>query len=265
MMITLLTDFGAGSEYVGALHAVLAAAAPGVERIDFAHDIPAGDIRQGALTLERLSRLAPEAVHLAVVDPKVGGARKAVAVRLAGGGALVGPDNGLLAPTAAALGAVDAVVLPPLADDAPATFHGRDLFAPVAARLASGAGLRDVGEPFDPADLLTAHLPEPHAEADEIMAMVVAIDRFGNLQLLARAAHLETAGFSVGDRIFAAVSDRRHPVTVCRTFADAPERGMLLYLDSHGLVSIAVNGGSAAERIGATCGEAVTLGRWPMT
>lgn len=260
-MITLLTDFGAGSEYVGAMHAVLAAGAPGVERVDLAHDIPAGDVRLGALTLARLAPLLPAAVHVAVVDPGVGGPRRAVAVALAGGGALVGPDNGLLAPAAGALGAAAAVTLD-APEGASATFHGRDLFAPAAARLAAGARLADLGAPLDPAQLLVPDLPEPLVAAGELAAPVVAVDRFGNLQLLARAGDLEQAGFTMGERIFAAVTDRRHPATVCRTFADAAPKGMLVHLDSHGMVAVAVNGGSAAQRTGATAGQTLRLGRW---
>ena len=267
-MITLLTDFGAGSEYVGALHLVLAASCPGRERIDLAHDIPPGDVRLGALTLARLAPLLPAAVHLAVVDPGVGGDRRAAAVALVGGGALVGPDNGLLGPAALALGAAEAVALHPPAPGTPATFHGRDLFAPAAARLAAGERLGDLGVPFDPAELLAPDLPDPRVAAGELTAPIVAIDRFGNLQLLAGRADLDAAGFTAGDRIHAAVShhgvagDRRHPATVCRAFTDAAHKGMLVHIDSHGMVAVAVNGGSAAQRMGATAGQAVTLGRW---
>lgn len=261
-MITLLTDFGAGSEYVGALHAVLAAARPGEDRIDLAHDIPPGDVRLGALTLARLAPLLPAAVHLAVVDPGVGGPRRAAAVRLAGGGALVGPDNGLLAPAAAALGAVEAVALHDPDPAIPATFHGRDLFAPAAARLAAGEPLADLGVPFDPGALLVPDLPAPRVEPGALTAPIVAVDRFGNLELLAGRPDLDAAGFTQGDRIFAAVTDRRHPVTVCRTFADAAPRGMLVHIDSHGMVAVAVNGGSAAQRMGATAGQDLSLGRW---
>ncbi len=261
-MITLLTDFGAGSEYVGALHALLAVSSPGTRRIDLAHDIPPGDIRLGALTLARLAPLAPTAIHLAVVDPGVGGPRRAAIVALADGGALVGPDNGLLSPAAAALGGVQGVALPPLPEEAPATFHGRDVFAPAAARLAAGARPSDLGTPFDVSELMAPDLPAPRVAPGELVAPVVAIDRFGNLQLLARGTDLEAAGFSLGERIFAAVTDRRHPATVCRTFGDAAERGMLVHIDSHGMVALAVNGGSAAQRVGATSGDALTLGRW---
>lgn len=261
-MITLLTDFGPGSEYVGALHAVLAAACPGAERVDLAHDIPPGDIRRGALTLARLAPLLPDAVHLAVVDPGVGGPRRAVVLGLASGGALVGPDNGLLAPAAAALGVAEAVALHPLPDGAAATFHGRDLFAPAAAALASGARPADLGVPFDPAGLLVPDLPAAAVRPGELAAPIVAVDAFGNLELLAGPADLDAAGFTMGDRISAAVTDRRHPATVCRVFADAAPKGMLVHIDSHGMVALAVNGGSAARRMGAVAGQTLTLGRW---
>jgi S-adenosylmethionine hydrolase len=199
-VVALLTDFGAGSEHVGALHAVVAAACPGADRIDLAHDLPAGDVRAGALSLARLAALLPGAVHVAVVDPGVGTDRRAAAVALAGGGALVGPDNGLLGPAAAALGAVAAVALVP-PPGAAATFHGRDLFAPAAARLAAGEPLAALGEPFDPATLVAPDLPPPRVEPGRLSAEVVGVDRYGNVQLLAGAEHLAAAGFGRGERI----------------------------------------------------------------
>ena len=262
-VVTFLTDFGAGSEYVGALHAVVAAGCPAADRIDLAHDIPAGDVAGGALVLARLAPRLPAAVHVAVVDPGVGTGRRALVVPLPGGGALVGPDNGLLAPAARALGAAPAVVLPPPPPGAPATFHGRDLFAPAAARLASGAPAASLGAPADPAALAEPDLPDPDVAPGALTARIVAIDAFGNVELLARARDLEAAGFTRGDRIYAAITDRRHPATVCRTFSDAARKGMLVHVDSHGMVALAVNGGSAAFRISAALGDRVTLGRWP--
>lgn len=262
-MISLLTDFGAGSEHVGALHAVLAVGAPGVERIDLAHDLAAGDIRGAALVLARLAPLLPGAVHLAVVDPGVGTHRRAAAVRLSDGGAVVGPDNGLLAPLADAIGASAAVQL-----DAPTegamTFHGRDLFAPAAARLARGVHLRELGRSFEPSTLVRPDLPDPEVGDGHLRAPAVGIDRFGNIQLLAGRQDLAAAGFTQGDRIWAAVTDRRHPATVARVFADAAHKGMLVHIDSHGMVALAVNGGDAAERVGIALGDEVTLGRWDL-
>lgn len=262
-MISLLTDFGAGSEHVGALHAVLAVGAPGVERVDLAHDLPAGDVRGAALVLARLAPLLPGAVHLAVVDPGVGTARRAAAVQLDDGGALIGPDNGLLAPAAHAIGAVAAVALTPPAEGA-ATFHGRDLFAPAAARIAGGVPVTDLGAAFDPATLARPELPPADVRDGHLRAPAVAIDRFGNVQLLAGQGDLAAAGFTRGDRIWAAVTDRRHPATVGRAFADVAQKGMLVHIDSHGMVAIAVNGGDAARRVGVAIGDEVTLGRWDL-
>jgi S-adenosylmethionine hydrolase len=224
--------------------------------------VPLGDVRLGALILARLAPLVPGAVHLAVVDPGVGTARRATAVALEGGGALVGPDNGLLGPAARALGPLGAVALPPPPDDAPATFHGRDLFAPAAARLAAGAAPQELGEPFDPGTLAEPDLPPPAVEPGRVEAEAVGADRFGNLQLLAGQEHLEAAGFERGDRIWAAVTERRHPATVARAFADVAPKALLVHVDSHGMVALAVNGGSAAQRLGAAPGDRVTLGRW---
>ncbi|HVG99743.1 MAG TPA: SAM-dependent chlorinase/fluorinase [Miltoncostaeaceae bacterium] len=261
-VVALLTDYGPGSEHVGALHAVIAAACPGADRIDLAHDLPAGDVRAGAVVLARLAPLVPGAVVLAVVDPAVGTGRRAVAAGLRDGGALVGPDNGLLGPAARALGVATCAVLPPPPADAPATFHGRDVLAPAAARLASGRSPADLGEPADPATIAQPDLPPAEAGPGALRATVAVVDRFGNVELLAGAADLERAGFARGDRIHAAVGERRHPVTVARAFADVPRRGMLVHVDSHGMVALAVNGGSAAARLGAAPGDLVSLGRW---
>lgn len=260
--VTFLTDFGPATEHVGALHLVVAARAPDARTIDLAHDIPPGDIRKGALTLARLVSLLPRAVHVAVVDPGVGGERRAVAVALLDGGALVGPDNGLLGPAALAHGIAGAVVLPPPFPGRPATFHGRDLFAPVAARLAAGEALRELGRPIDPATLLQPDLPEPEAGPGHLRALVIGTDHFGNVQLLAGTGELEATGVAMGERVWVTVDDRRHPATVARTFSDVGPRAMLVHLDSHGHVAVAVNGRDASRRIGAEAGDMLTLGRW---
>jgi S-adenosyl-L-methionine hydrolase (adenosine-forming) len=260
-VVALLTDYGPGSEHVGALHAVIAAGCPEADRVDLAHDLPAGDVRAGALVLRRLAPLVPGAVVLAVVDPGVGAGRRAVAVAVAGG-ALVGPDNGLLGPAARALGAEEAVALPPLPEGAPATFHGRDLLAPAAVRLAAGAPLRGLGEPVDPAGLAGPDLPSPEVGPGAMTALAVVVDRFGNVELLAGGDDLARAGFERGDRISVATGERRHPATVARAFADVAPKGMLVHVDSHGMVAVAVNGGSAAARLGAAAGDRVSLGRW---
>ena len=159
-MLTFLSDYGYDDEFAGACRAVVARLAPGVEVVDITHGIPPGDVRRGALALESAVAQAGEAVHLAVVDPGVGTERRAVAVECADGSRLVGPDNGLLALAASALGGVRALVdisnTPLRLEPVAPTFHGRDLFAPVAAHLAAGRPLEAAGPEADPGSLLRA-------------------------------------------------------------------------------------------------------------
>jgi len=261
-VVTLLTDFGPYSEHVGALHAVLVGADPRIVRVDLAHDIPRGDIRFAAVVLERLARRLPAAVHLAVVDPGVGTARRGLAVRLADGGALVGPDNGLLGPAATALGAVAAVVLPAHPGTA-ATFDGRDLFAPAAARLALGDALEDLGTGVDPAGIAALVVPEPEVAPGRVRAEVLGSDRFGNVQLAARAGALEQAGLRPGARVQIAGPAGRHAGTVGRTFGDVAPGSLVVYVDSHGQVALAERGGDAASRLGARAGDIITVAVTP--
>src|SRR3954452_15883389 len=158
--VTFLSDYGLTDDFVGVCHAVIARIAPEARVIDLTHGIPRHDVRTGALTLARALPYAPAGVHLAVVDPEVGTERRAVAIRCGDEGrVLVGPDNGLLMPAAAALGgaveAVDIARSPHRLEPVAATFHGRDVFAPVAGHLATGAELAGAGDPLGVDELAT--------------------------------------------------------------------------------------------------------------
>lgn len=253
--VTLLTDYGPHSEHAGALHAVLVARCPGVERVDLAHDVPPGDVRWGAILLARLAPLLPDAVHLAVVDPGVGTSRRGVAVRLAEGGALVGPDNGLLGAAADRLGATGAVTLDPArlgAADAPATFHGRDLFAPAAARLVLGEPLDALGDRIPVDEIARPDLPEPEVAPGGLITEVAGLDRFGNVALLAGPEHLDLARVAPGDRVAVICGGRELSAVVGRTFGDVPVGAGLVHADSHGHLAVAVNLGDAAAALGVT-------------
>src|SRR3954454_3176611 len=163
-VLTFLTDYGLLDEFVGICHGVIARVAPEVRVIDVTHGIPRHDVRAGALVLGGALPYTPPGVHLAVVDPDVGGRRRGVALRCAEEDRLlVGPDNGLLTLAAERFGGVvEAVEIgrsPHRLEPVSATFHGRDIFSPVAARLAAGDALAGAGDPMDPDDLQSLELP----------------------------------------------------------------------------------------------------------
>ena len=183
MVICFLTDFGLQDDFVGTCHGVIARIAPGARVIDVTHGIPATAVLQGALVLSSTLPYMPVGVHLAVVDPGVGGARRPLALKDAEGRLFVGPDNGLLLPAAERAGIVEARELanPAYAlESISRTFHGRDLFAPAAAHLANGVPLADLGPPVDPDALVRLDLPVPTFRDDRIEATMLYEDSFLN-------------------------------------------------------------------------------------
>jgi S-adenosylmethionine hydrolase len=259
--ITFLSDYGTADEFVGVVHAVIARLAPDARVIDLAHGIPRHGVVQGALTLARTLAFAPAGVHLAVVDPGVGGARRAVALRTAEEErVLVGPDNGLLVPAAERFGgiaqAVDVSASPWRLEPVSATFHGRDVFAPVAARLARGEPLTAAGAPLDAAALVPLSLRRPRAVGGGVVAVVAGVDTFGNVQLLAGREDLELVpGVSV--RVSAGENALR--AVVARTFADVAAGEAILYADSSHALAIAINKGDAAAALGVRAGDEVCV------
>ena len=202
-LITFLSDYGPWDEFVGVCHAVIARRCPRARVIDLGHGIARHDIRAGALALHAALRYCAPGVHLAVVDPGVGGARRAVAARVEEHGRiLVGPDNGLLAVAAGSFGgvveAVDIGDSPECLRPISATFHGRDVFAPVAAALADGASLENVGEPIAVGSLETLVLPRAHRHDGALIAHVLTTDVFGNVSLDATPELAAAAGLDLG-------------------------------------------------------------------
>jgi S-adenosylmethionine hydrolase len=254
MVITFLTDFGLEDDFVGTCHGVIARIAPDVRVIDITHGIRPGRVLQGALMLANTLAYMPEGVHLAVVDPGVGGQRRPLALRDASGRMYVGPDNGLLLPAVDRFGGVEAAH--ELANPAYAlehvsrTFHGRDLFSPAAAHLALGVPLDDIGPPIDVQELVRLDVPQPEELADGIRATVLAVDRFGNAALNLTRDDLERASIVSGMRVEVDAAGNRFFATAARTFADAREGDLILYEDSYHNVAIAVSRGSAAQLLG---------------
>lgn len=246
--ILFLTDFGYEDEFAGACRAVVARLEPAVRVVDLTHGIPPGDVRRGALALEAAAHRAGPAVYLAVVDPGVGTERRGVALR-AGESFLVGPDNGLLTLAAKRLGGVAEAVdvsATPLRLEPPArTFHGRDVFAPVAAHLAAGRPLASAGEPLDPGELVELELPTPELAQGEARAHVLYADRFGNLVLDVPAGEL-----AFGEALSVEAGGAAHGARFAPTFGAVGVGELVLYDDSSGRLALAVNQGSAAELLG---------------
>lgn len=253
--ITFLSDYGLEDEFVGICHGVIAKICPDASVIDLTHGIPRHDVRTGGIVLRDALEFLPRGVTLAVVDPDVGAERRAVALELADGQMLVGPDNGLLHPAAKQAGGVVAAVdiahsafrLEPVS----ATFHGRDIFAPVAARLASGLPLAEAGQPLDPSRLVALELPAARREADQLIAHVLYADRFGNLGLDAAHDDLDGSGLRLGYPVTLVLpSGRSHRFQFVRTFADVPPGELLLYEDAQRRLAVAVSHGDAAAELG---------------
>src|ERR687888_556666 len=185
--VTFLSDYGLQDEFVGTCHGVIKRIAPDVQIIDLTHGIPPQDVLHGALVLAKALEYVPPGIHLAVVDPGVGTARRPLALEDGEGRLYVGPDNGLLVPAAEAGGGIVAaheLVNPAYAlQPVSRTFHGRDLFAPAAAHVALGVPLEELGPPLDPEVLVRLGLPEPEFEAARVGARALYVDRFGNVQL----------------------------------------------------------------------------------
>jgi S-adenosyl-L-methionine hydrolase (adenosine-forming) len=261
--ITFLTDFGLQDDFVGTCHGVMKRIAPEVEIIDITHGIPPQGVLQGALTLANTLPFMPEGVHLAVVDPGVGGARRPLVLRDANGRVYVGPDNGLLIPAAEKLGGItEAYELanPDYAlESVSRTFHGRDLFAPAAAHLALGVPLSKLGPPVDPDALARLDIPQPDVGTTRIHSTVLSIDRFGNIGLNLDRAHLEEAGVVPGTRVELQTGPERYYAVAARTFADARPGDIILYEDAYRNISIAINGGNAAEMFGIREGQDIRI------
>jgi S-adenosyl-L-methionine hydrolase (adenosine-forming) len=254
-VITFVSDYGLRDDFVGVCHAVIAGICPNARVIDLSHGVPRHDVRAGALMLRGALPYLPVGVHLAIVDPGVGTGRRAVALRAVDGRVFVGPDNGLLSLAVALSGgpaeAVDIGRSPFALQPVSATFHGRDIFAPVAARIAAGATLADAGEVFDARGMVALELPRPELVDGVLVAHAVYVDGFGNVQLDVEGAGIERLGLALGQAVeVAGRGVAGIPARYVRAFGDAGAGDVLLYKDSYGRLALAVNQGSAAERLG---------------
>lgn len=239
--------------------------APDVEVIDITHGIGPQQVLQGALVLANTLPYMPIGVHLAVVDPGVGGERKPVALRGGDGRLYVGPDNGLLAVAAESLGGIEEAVeiqnTEYLLEPISRTFHGRDIFSPAAAHLARGLSLEELGPAVDPAALERIDIPEPEVGSSRVRLTVLYVDRFGNVQLNATQDDLEQAGIRPGTRVEVESGFEAYFAIAASTFADVRPGDIVLYEDAYRNVALAINGGSAADMLLARPGRELRIKR----
>jgi S-adenosylmethionine hydrolase len=262
-VLTLITDFGYADGYLGAMKGVVLGICPDAELVDIAHGIPPGEVRPAAYALATAApHFPPGTVHLIVVDPGVGSQRRPIAVQTERA-LYVAPDNGVLSlalrqdpPRLAVHLNRSAYHLTPVS----ATFHGRDVFAPVAAHLAAGIALDAVGEPLAPSDLTFLPAAQPARSPDgSWLAEIVHIDHFGNLitNLPWADSKIHPPGLAI--RLGGAL------VPMVRTYADVEPGEMVAYVGSSGHIEIAVREGDAARRLGANVGTPVEVSALPPT
>ncbi len=260
--VCFLSDFGLADDFVGTCKGVMLGIAPGLPIVDLTHAVPGFAVEAGAEILQHATRYMPaDAVYLAVVDPGVGTRRRKIALKTEDGALLVGPDNGLLVPAAESLGGISGAVvltderyhLKPISN----TFHGRDVFAPVAAHLAAGAELSGLGEAVDPSSLVQLDPPGALSNAGEdFVTRIIAIDRFGNARL---SLAQEESGLEYGDDLKVDVGDGRMSVRYVDTFGSAKAGELVLVPDSHWRLSLAINKGNAAQALALGVGGKVRL------
>jgi S-adenosyl-L-methionine hydrolase (adenosine-forming) len=255
-VITLTTDFGMDDWFVGTIKGVILRLAPEARIVDLTHEIPAGSLRAGAFALMAgYSFFAKGTIHVAVVDPGVGSGRRAIAVQTARY-YFIGPDNGVLS---FALRHEKIVAVRELANDAlflkpvSRTFHGRDLFAPVAARLARGLAFAKLGPPVQ--DPVRLPWPELRSDRNGIAGEVVHVDRFGNLITNIDAEMVRSLPWATP----AVVVKGRRLCAVAECYAAVPAGDAVAVVGSSGLLEIAVHRGSAATQLGLTVGSPIKL------
>lgn len=261
--ISFLSDFGHDDEFVGVVHGVIAKIAPDSRVIDIGHGFAPGNVRAAALALLRSIQYLPEGVCLAVVDPGVGTSRRALAAETPWG-FFVGPDNGLLSPAVAMVGGATRIVSienPEAIIPSPGqTFHGRDVFAPAAALLASGeAGLPDLGPDVGDEAVVPLLLPLTESDGSAVSGETWWIDRYGNVQTNVSPEDLAGVGLSPGDTVTVRIGAGVHNLVWAAVYGDVAEGEAMVHIDSSGLMAIAVRAGRADERFDLVEGVSVTL------
>lgn len=259
--VSLLSDYGLIDEFAGVCRGVIMRACPTAAVLDITHNITRHDVRAGAYALARAVQYMPQGVVMADVS-QPSAVRRLVAVQT-DGFVLIGPDNGLLSPAVAMLGgASDAVELSEGRFHLPTmggTFLGRDVLAPCAGAVAAGTPIFELGPAISPASLLPSMMPLPDVSSGRIQAEVLWVDSFGNAQLNISTEELQLAGFSLDELMSVSTGKIQRVAKPCAGYHEGLAHELILLTDAHGLISIAVQGGSAGDVLGISSGSAVVI------
>jgi len=255
-IVTLLSDFGLKDEYVAEMKGTILTICPSANIVDISHDIEKFNIRMGALFLASASKYFPaDTIHVAIVDPGVGSKRRGLLIE-SKRALYVGPDNGLLLPSALRDGIKEVYSIENrtfMRSSVSSTFHGRDVFAFTAGKIACGAVPSEVGPKIS--DPVPAALPEASASRGRISCEVLATDTFGNIVTTANAQDLTVAGIGVGTKVVMRAKGMLRHLNVMGTYSDVAEGRAVLLAGSHGYLEVAVNKGSAAKRFHLRSGD----------
>lgn len=261
-IIGFVSDFGLEDTWVGVCHAVIYRACPQARVVDLGHQIPPFDLRKGATTAAAGVYQLPEAIHLVVVDPGVGGGRRDLCLVTVNGTRLIGPDNGVLLPAAWRAGGISiAVALDPAKIDFKgplATFHARDVLAPAAAALACGVEPVALGDEVDPETLAPAPFGRYRVEASYVVGEALEADRFGSIRFNIPAEEIDALGLHVPE-LEIGLGHNTLVVPFGKTFSDVVEGDPVVLIDSSGWLTLATNTGSAADRYGVEPGTPVRV------
>lgn len=265
--LTFTSDYGLDDVFVGVCKGVVAQIAPHVRIIDVCHQITAQDVEQGATSLATAIGYLPVAVHLALVDPMHPGLARGVVVETTDGSLLVGPDNGLLSLAWEERGgvkrAVEVVNAELWRETVHRTFRGRDMFAPVAAHLAAGVDVVDVGPLIDADSLVRLAARSVVVDDDHVHAEVSVVDHFGNVSLNVTRGDLEAAGIIFGDTVELRCNGQTMQVPFTATYGEVPRGRLTLCEDSFRAVMLAVNAGHASRELRVARGEPIVIARLP--
>lgn len=255
-LATLLTDFGTADPYAAVVKAVILRHCPAARIIDLSHQIPPQDVRWAAFVLaQSIGWFPQDTLHVVVVDPGVGTGRRVLAGRV-GNQRVLGPDNGVLSLAAERLGCSEMVAVDQEAlvgRPASTTFHGRDVFAPLAGRILAGLELSQMGPPAG--EIVRLEFPQPQTEGDSVAGCVVYVDRFGNLVSNIDRACLDRLA-PAGEPIDVLCAGR-FVGRLCPTYAAAQSGATLALIDSMDLLEVAIRDGSAATAMGAGLGTEI--------